>query len=193
VISLFRKFLENRLSIWIILLFGLVLIFYLYDPTLQIDPYSWLRTAENLFGSGETGTQHRNILFKISYHPHSGWFEEALPGRAINGEGSRGAMRTRHHFGLNVQVQLLLMTIFFFLLPNAAPYLSLIFDSLIDLGEFRGKSTYIQHPGTAEPFRIAPEEPVAYTNLVIIHDPKSRDLGTALRPTDGKGYFDKLK
>jgi hypothetical protein len=25
---------------------------------------------------------------KISYHPHSGWFEEALPGRAINGEGS---------------------------------------------------------------------------------------------------------
>src|ERR687894_536381 len=75
-------------------------------------------------------------------------------------------MRTRHHFGLNVQVQLLLMTIFFFLLPNAAPYLSLIFDSLLDLGEFRGKSTYIQHPGTAEPFRIAPAEPVAYTNLV---------------------------
>src|ERR687896_711700 len=75
-------------------------------------------------------------------------------------------MRTHHHFGLNVQVQLLLMTIFFFLLPNAAPYLSLIFDSLLDLGEFRGKSTYIQHPGTAEPFRIAPAEPVAYTNLV---------------------------
>jgi hypothetical protein len=74
-------------------------------------------------------------------------------------------MRTRHHFGLNVQVQLLLMTIFFFLLPNAAPYLSLIFDSLLDLDEFRGKSTYIQHPGTAEPFRIAPAEPVAYTNL----------------------------
>jgi hypothetical protein len=63
MISLFRKFLESRLSIWIILLFGLVLIFYLYDPTLQTDPYSWLRTAENLFGSGETGTQHRNILF----------------------------------------------------------------------------------------------------------------------------------
>jgi hypothetical protein len=63
VISLFRKFLENRLSIWIVLLFGLVLIFYLYDLTLQTDPYSWLRTAENLFGSGETGTQHRNILF----------------------------------------------------------------------------------------------------------------------------------
>ena len=77
-------------------------------------------------------------------------------------------MRTRHHFGLNVQVQLLLMTIFFFLLPNAAPYLSLIFDSLLDLGEFRGKSTYIQHPGTAEPFRIAPAEPVAYTNLVSV-------------------------
>src|SRR5918999_298051 len=75
-------------------------------------------------------------------------------------------MRTHHHFGLNVQVQLLLMTIFFFLLPNAAPYLSLIFDSLLDLGEFRGKSTYIQHPGTAEPFRIAPAEPVAYTNSV---------------------------
>jgi hypothetical protein len=27
-------------------------------------------------------------------------------------------------------------------------------------------STYIQHPGMAEPFRIAPAEPVAYTNLV---------------------------
>jgi hypothetical protein len=27
---------------------------------------------------------------------------------------------TRRHFGLNVQVQLLLMTIFFFLLPDAA-------------------------------------------------------------------------
>jgi hypothetical protein len=52
----------------------------------------------------------------ISYHPHSGWFEEALPGRAINGEGSREAMRTHHHFGLNVQVQLLLTTIFFFLI-----------------------------------------------------------------------------
>src|SRR5918999_2938589 len=49
---------------------------------------------------------------KISYHPHSGWFEEALPGRAINGEGFRRVMRTRHHFGLYVQVQLLLMTIF---------------------------------------------------------------------------------
>jgi hypothetical protein len=93
-------------------------------------------------------------------------YEEALQGRAINGEGSRRAMRTRHHFGLNVQVQLLLMTIFFFLIPDAAPYLSLIFDSPLDLGGFRGKSTYIQHPGTAEPFRIAPAEPVAYTNLV---------------------------
>jgi hypothetical protein len=58
------------------------------------------------------------------------------------------------------------MTIFFSLIPDAAPYLSLIFDSLLDLGGFRGKSTYIQHPGTAEPFRIAPAEPVAYTNLV---------------------------
>ena len=29
-------------------------------------------------------------------------------------------MRTRRHFGLNVQVQLLLMTTFFFLLPDAA-------------------------------------------------------------------------
>jgi hypothetical protein len=70
---------------------------------------------------------------QISYHPHSGWFEEALPGRAINGEGSRGAMRTRHHFGLYVQVQLLLMTIFFFLILDATLYLSLIFDSLLDL------------------------------------------------------------
>jgi hypothetical protein len=59
------------------------------------------------------------------------------------------------------------MTIFFFLIPDATRYLSLIFDSLLDLGGFRGKSTYIQHPGTAEPFRIAPVEPVAYTNLVI--------------------------
>jgi hypothetical protein len=48
-------------------------------------------------------------------------------------------MRTRHHFGLNVQVQLLLMTIFFFLIPDAAPYLSLIFDSLLDLGGFKRK------------------------------------------------------
>jgi hypothetical protein len=31
------------------------------------------------------------------------------------------------------------------------------------------------------------------TGTVVIHDPKSRDLGTALRPTDGKGYFDRLK
>lgn len=31
------------------------------------------------------------------------------------------------------------------------------------------------------------------TATVVIHDPKSRDLGTALRPTDGKVYFDKLK
>src|SRR5213082_3355502 len=75
-------------------------------------------------------------------------------------------MRACHHFGLNVQVQLLLMTIFFFLIPDATPYLSLIFDSLLDLGGFKGKSTYIQHPGTAEPFRIAPAEPVAYTSLV---------------------------
>ena len=75
-------------------------------------------------------------------------------------------MRACHHFGLNVQVQLLLMTIFFFLIPDATPYLSLIFDSLLDLGGFKGKSTYIQHPETAEPFRIAPAEPVAYTNLV---------------------------
>jgi hypothetical protein len=53
------------------------------------------------------------------------------------------------------------------LILDATPYLSLIFDSPLDLGGFRGKSTYIQHPGTAEPFRIAPAEPVAYTNLVI--------------------------
>jgi hypothetical protein len=60
------------------------------------------------------------------------------------------------------------MRIFFFLIPDAAPYLSLIFDSLLDLGGLnRGKSTYIQYPGTAEPFRIASAEPVAYTNLVI--------------------------
>jgi hypothetical protein len=44
-------------------------------------------------------------------------------------------------FGLNAQVQLVLMMIFFFLLPDAALYLSLIFDSLLDLGGFRGKST----------------------------------------------------
>jgi transposase len=29
---------------------------------------------------------------KISYHPHSGWYEEALPGRAISGEGPIGAI-----------------------------------------------------------------------------------------------------
>jgi hypothetical protein len=68
-------------------------------------------------------------------------------------------MRTRHHFGLNIQVPIALDDD---LLPDsdAAPYLSLIFDSPLDLGGFRGKSTYIQHPGTAEP--------VAYTNLVNI-------------------------
>jgi hypothetical protein len=56
----------------------------------------------------------------------------------------------------------------FLLIPDATPYLSLIFDALLDLGGFRGKSTYIQHPGTTEPFRIAPAEPVAYTNLVNV-------------------------
>jgi hypothetical protein len=76
-------------------------------------------------------------------------------------------MKTRHHSGLNVQVQLLLMTIFFFLIPDAAPYLSLIFDPLLDLGGFRGKSTYIQHPGTAEPFRIAPAKPVPPHSTVV--------------------------
>ena len=75
-------------------------------------------------------------------------------------------MRTRHHFGLNIQVPIALDDDLFLPDSDAAPYLSLIFDSPLDLGGFRGKSTYIQHPGTAEPFRIAPAEPVAYTNLV---------------------------
>ncbi len=38
-------------------------------------------------------------------------------------------------------------------------------DSVYD--PYGNRYTYIQHPETAEPFRIAPAEPVAYTNLVI--------------------------
>lgn len=46
-----------------VLALGVVLLFLLADTTLQGDPYEWLRTARTLVETGQTGFQHRNILY----------------------------------------------------------------------------------------------------------------------------------
>jgi uncharacterized protein YjbI with pentapeptide repeats len=61
--------------------------------------YAWLNEASlnhakldnsRLRGADLSGAQLQHA--EISYHPHSGWYEEALPGRAISGEGPIGAI-----------------------------------------------------------------------------------------------------
>lgn len=47
----------------VVLLIGAFLAFALADRTLQGDPYEWLRTAQRLYLTGDTGFQHRNILY----------------------------------------------------------------------------------------------------------------------------------
>ncbi len=46
-----------------VLALGVALLFLLADTTLQGDPYEWLRTARTLVETGQTGFQHRNILY----------------------------------------------------------------------------------------------------------------------------------
>jgi len=52
--------------------------------------------CSELVRTGKRGRPPRTLLkgiqVRISYHPHSGWYEEALPGRAISGEGPIGAI-----------------------------------------------------------------------------------------------------
>jgi hypothetical protein len=48
--------------------------------------------------------------------------------------------------------------------------------------------SYIHHPGTAEPFRIAPAESVAYTNLVIL-----KSLTVVGKGTGGIEFFKLFK
>ena len=45
------------------LLLGAILVVLLADPTLQADSSEWMVTARNLYLTGDTGFQHRNILF----------------------------------------------------------------------------------------------------------------------------------
>ena len=45
------------------LLLGAILVVFLADPTLQADSSEWLVTASKLYLTGDTGFQHRNILF----------------------------------------------------------------------------------------------------------------------------------
>jgi hypothetical protein len=46
-----------------VLLFGAALVVFLADRTLQADPSEWMATARKLHLTGDTGLQHRNILF----------------------------------------------------------------------------------------------------------------------------------
>ncbi len=57
-----RKF-PASLPILAVLLSGGLLVLLLADPTLQADPADWMATARNLVQQGDTGFQHRNILF----------------------------------------------------------------------------------------------------------------------------------
>jgi hypothetical protein len=51
------------LAIAAVLLFGVALVVFLADHTLQADPSEWMATARQLYLTGDTGLQHRNILF----------------------------------------------------------------------------------------------------------------------------------
>jgi hypothetical protein len=75
-------------------------------------------------------------------------------------------MRTRHHFGLNIQVPIALGDDLFLPDSDAAPYLLSFSILLLALAGSEENLLTFSTPGTAEPFRIAPAEPVAYTNLV---------------------------
>lgn len=47
----------------VVLLVGLITTIFLFDKALQADAYSWLQTANKIFKTGDTGFQHRNILY----------------------------------------------------------------------------------------------------------------------------------
>ncbi|PKQ28282.1 MAG: hypothetical protein CVT63_03550 [Candidatus Anoxymicrobium japonicum] len=57
------RVLTRHALILVVLALATILLFALADRTLQVDPYEWLKTAEYLHQTGNSGFQHRNILF----------------------------------------------------------------------------------------------------------------------------------
>ena len=58
-----RKTVASHLPIILVILVVLLLLIFLSDRTLQADSSEWLESARRLAATGDTGFQHRNILF----------------------------------------------------------------------------------------------------------------------------------
>ncbi|MCX6031261.1 MAG: glycosyltransferase family 39 protein [Chloroflexi bacterium] len=58
-----RRDWRQYIPLLIVLAAGAALLVFLADRTLQADPYDWLQSAKTLYRTGDTGFQHRNILY----------------------------------------------------------------------------------------------------------------------------------
>lgn len=96
-----RKTLRLQLPILAVLLFTLLLVLFLADRTLQADPSEWLQSARNLVQSGDTGLQHRNILFSyILAVPLLLGLDPVLFGLAVSGISLLGSVYLLYRINL---------------------------------------------------------------------------------------------
>jgi len=93
-------------------------------------------------------------LTPITYHPHRGWFEVAPPGGAMSGEGPIGAVNSpRFVVTSAVQVELFLLTVVLFPMPDVLPHLGII---QADCAQHSSLSTKYRTPWHSRAFSRTP-------------------------------------